>query len=249
MTNDVLRAVGDGVWIARDPVRIVGMPLASSMTVLRLRDDELLVHSPVSLTPERRVAVEALGRVAHLYAPNTFHHRWIGDWAKAFPDARLHAPKALAQERPDLRVHRAHDVEREPAFDGILDEHHIAGFRLEESVLYHRATKALVVADLVHNIGRPPALWTKIYAGMMGFYDRVALSRIIRWTAFSDKRAARRCIDSILEHAIGTVLVGHGDPVEKDARDRLADAYAWMPRATELAAAPERRLLRGTPCG
>ncbi|QRN95428.1 hypothetical protein JRI60_41225 [Archangium violaceum] len=40
----------------------LGMQLTSTMTVIRLGDGSLLLHSPVAMTPERRAAVEALGR-------------------------------------------------------------------------------------------------------------------------------------------------------------------------------------------
>src|SRR5262245_22705758 len=98
------------------------------MTVLRLGDGSLLLHSPIAMTPERRAAVEKLGPVAHLYAPNTYHHLRMGEWAAAFPSARLHAPAALARKRRDLRVHRAHDKAPEPALAGVIDELHIDGF-------------------------------------------------------------------------------------------------------------------------
>src|SRR5690348_4781351 len=123
-----LREVTTGVWVASDPVRVVGTKLSANMTVLRLEGDALLLHSPVAMTPERRAAVGQLGEVAHLYAPNTFHHRWIGEWAAAFPNARVHAPSELAK---DLRIDRAHDQEPEPAFEGIVDEHRFPGFRLQ----------------------------------------------------------------------------------------------------------------------
>jgi hypothetical protein len=226
--------VTDGVWIASTPVRIVGMKLASNMTVLRLSHGELLLHSPVPMTPELRVAVEALGRVAHLYAPNTFHHLWMGEWASAFPDARVHAPSALKKKRPDLRIDRAHDLAREPAFEGVLRELHIDGFRLEETVLSYEPARALVVADLVHQIGRPDDLWTVLYSRAMGFYDRVALSRVLRWTAFSDRKAARKSLDALLDHPFESVLVGHGAPVLGGAREALAAAYAWLPAASSI---------------
>src|SRR3954468_16452764 len=70
-----LVAFADGIWICAAPVRFLGLRLTSTMTVLRLSDGGLLLTSPVAMTPERRLAVEALGRVAHLYAPNLFHHR------------------------------------------------------------------------------------------------------------------------------------------------------------------------------
>jgi hypothetical protein len=218
----------EGVWLASDPVRIVGMPLTSTMTVLRLGDGSLLVYSPVTLTAERRAAVEAVGRVAHLYAPNLFHHRWIGDWAAAFPSARLHGPAGLADKRRDLRIDRIHGAAPEPAFSDLVDELPIAGFRLRETALLYRPARALVVADLVHNVGRPTHPWSAVYTRMMGFHGRVAVSRAIRWTGFDDRRAARRSIDDALAQSFDRLIVGHGTPLLSGGHDALAAAYAWL---------------------
>jgi hypothetical protein len=224
-----LTPFAEGVWLATDPVRFLGLQLTATMTVLRLEDGSLLLHSPVAMTPERRAAVEALGRVAHLYAPNTYHHLAIGGWAAAFPSARVHAPAGLAKKRRDLRIDRVNGAAPEPGFVGVVDELRIGGFRLEESVLVYRPSRTLVVADLVHNIGRPPHWWTKVYTRTMGFYDRVAMSRMIRAAAFSDRAAARRSVDELLARPFDRVVVGHGEPLAAGARDALAEAYAWLP--------------------
>ena len=223
-----LTRLADGVWTATAPMQFIGMPLTSTMSVLRLDDGGLMLHSPIAMTDALRAEVEALGPVAQLYAPNTFHHVSIGQWAAAFPDARLHAPAALAKKRPDLHIDRAHDMTREPAFAGVLDEIHIDGFRLEESALVHRPSRTLIVADLVHNIGTPPDGWTMIYASLMGFYGEVAISRMIRLAAFPDRRAARKSVDAVLEHELDRVIVGHGAPLTTDAREQLRAAYAWL---------------------
>jgi hypothetical protein len=220
--------LAEGVWTATDRIVYLGMRLDAKMTVLRLPGGDLLIHSPVAMTPERRAAVNALGPVAHLYAPNTFHHTWIGAWAAAYPSARLHAPAALAKKRRDLRVARTHGAAPERAFAEAVDELLIGGFRLDESVLVHRPSRTLVVADLVHNVGRPDHGWTAFYARAMGFYDRIALSRMIRWTGFTDRRAARRSIDALMEHPFERLVVGHGEPIVEGARDALAAAYAWL---------------------
>jgi len=216
---------GEGVWLDRDPVRIVGMRLTATMALLRLGDGELLAYSPVSLTPARRAAVEAIGRVAHIYAPSLYHHRWAGQWAAAFPTARVHAPAGLAKK---LRIHRVLGDGDEPAFTGVVDELHIDGFRLDETVLVHRPSRTLVVADLVHNVGRPDGAWTRLYTRAMGFYDRVALSRMIRWAGFSDRAAARRSIDAVLAQPFDRLVVGHGTPLDAGAKEALAAAYAWL---------------------
>lgn len=225
-----LRPFAEGVWLESEPVRFLGLQLSATMTVLRLPDGGLLLYSPIRLTPARRAAVEALGSVRHLYAPNLFHHLRIGDWARAFPSACVHAPAHLAAKRPDLRIDRVHGAVAEPAFAEVVDEHAIAGFRLEESALFYRPSRTLLVADLLHNIGRPPHRWTQMYTSAMGFYDRVALSRVLRWTAFSDRRAARRSVDELLALPFDGLVMGHGEPLGAGARDALAAAYAWLPR-------------------
>lgn len=228
MSDASLTAFAEGVWVESAPVQFLGLRLTSNMVVLRLRDGGLLLYSPVAMTPSRRAAVEALGAVTHLYSPNVFHHLRLGEWAAAFPSARLHAPAGLAKKRPDLRIDRVHGSAPEPAFDGLIDEQRIEGFRLEESALFYRPESTLVVADLVHNIGRPEHSWTALYTKMMGFYGRVALSRMIRWTAFPDREAARRSLEAVLAHSFDRLVVGHGEPLATGGKEALTAAYSWL---------------------
>ena len=229
-TSDALVPLADGVWTIRSPLSFLGLRLTSAMGVFRLAGGDLLVYSPVALTPERRAAIERLGRVAHLYAPNLFHHLWLGEWAAAFPAARVHAPAGLSRKRPGQRIDRLHGVDAapDPAFAGVIDELPIGGFRARETALLHRPTGTLAVADLVCNVGRPAHGWTATYARAMGFHDRVALSRVIRWTGFDDKKAARQSVRALLDRSFDRVIVGHGEPLLVGGHDALAAAYGWL---------------------
>jgi hypothetical protein len=186
------------------------------------------VHSPVELTAGRRAAIEALGPVQHLYAPNAFHHLRLREWEEAYPLARVHGPESLRRKRPDVRVDRVHDSAPEPGFAGTLTELRIEGFRLDECALYYVPGRTLIVADLVHNVGRPEGGWTEFYTKTMGFYDRVALSKALRWTAFSDRKAARASIDALLAFPFERLVVGHGKPIVSGARASLAGAFEWL---------------------
>jgi hypothetical protein len=166
-----------------------------------------------------------------LYAPNLYHHLWLGEWAQAYPNARVHAPAGLEKKRPDLRIDRKHHRTSEPAFDGFIQELGVSGLRLRETALFHRASNTLVVADLVHNVGRPRHAWSRLYTQVMGFYDRVALSRAIRWSGFADRAAARQSLDALLALPFDKLVVGHGAPVTHNAKQALTDAYDWLPRS------------------
>lgn len=247
----MLTPFNDGVWCDTGPVRFLGLHLTATMTVLRLNDAKLLVHSPLPLTAERRAHVTDLGQVTHLYAPNTYHHSWLGEWADAFPEARVHAPEELKTKRPDLRIDRFHDQGGQHGFE-LVDEVPIRGFRLRETVLVHRPGRTAIVTDLVHNIGRPEHGWTRLYAKMMGFYDRVALSRVLRWTAFDDRGAARRSVDALLDHGFDGLIVGHGSPIAGRGREALAAATAWLPEAARPRLTGGRKPSRrfpAKPCG
>ncbi len=224
---NALTEVTTGVWTSTTEVRLLKVfRVPALMTVLRLNGDELLLHSPVPLTPERRAAVDALGIVTHLYAPNSFHHLSLGFWAAEYPKAKVHGPRALTKKRPDLRFDRFHGAP-EPAFDGLLDEVHIDAFRLSETVVFHRASKTLVVADLVHNM-TPTHGPTRLYTTLAGFNGKVALSGTIKRTAFPDHAATRRSLEAVLALDFERIVVGHGEVITETPKEKLARAYDWL---------------------
>ena len=62
----------------------------------------------------------------------------------------------------------------------------------------------------------------------MGFYDRVALSRMIRWSAFPDRAAARRSLETLLALPFDRLIVGHGTPLSTGGKEAVAAAYSWL---------------------
>ena len=53
MTSHGLKQVADGVWLDSVTVKHLGLHLPATMTVLRLGDGSLLLHSPIALTDAR----------------------------------------------------------------------------------------------------------------------------------------------------------------------------------------------------
>ncbi len=235
--RDGLVALADDLLVEQGPVSFLGLHLHATMAALRLPSGEVVVWAPLPWTPARQAAVLALGPIAHLVAPNLMHHLWIGEWAAAFPQARLHAPEGLAAKRPDLPAARRLGGSDAAFGDGLL-ELPVEGFRLHETALFHPTTGTLLTADLVHNVGRPDHAWTALYTRMMGFHDRVALSRVLRWTAFSDRTAARRSVDRILDLPIERAVLGHGAPLLHDCPSALAAAWTFLPGAQARLVAP-----------
>ena len=64
-----MRQLDSDLWITDSPLRFLGVEMGARMTVVRLPDGKLLLHSPIAPTPELVREVEALGPVAFLVRP------------------------------------------------------------------------------------------------------------------------------------------------------------------------------------
>jgi hypothetical protein len=91
-----LRPIDTDLWVVD---HLLALPLGVRMpiraTIVRCAGGGLWVHSPTPLSPELVAAVEALGPVQDLVAPNCMHDISIGAWGKQFPGARLWAAPGL----------------------------------------------------------------------------------------------------------------------------------------------------------
>jgi hypothetical protein len=63
------------------------LPFTTRMTVVRLGNGDLFIHSPIAFEPALADRLQAMGTVRHLVSPNQFHYAHIGEWSRAFPGA------------------------------------------------------------------------------------------------------------------------------------------------------------------
>jgi len=89
-----VRPVDRGVWVLDKYFVIARRRASVRMTILRFGDG-LLFYSPVEMSGEERTAVEALGPVHAIVAPNLYHHLFLRAAIEAWPDARVLVPDGL----------------------------------------------------------------------------------------------------------------------------------------------------------
>ncbi len=76
-----LRPLADGVWtVDARPIRANGLLLPLRMTVFRLANGDLLLHSPTQYGARLHEAIERLGPIRHLVSPSTAHWMFAGSW-------------------------------------------------------------------------------------------------------------------------------------------------------------------------
>lgn len=213
------------IWSLAVDHPFLSLRFGARMTVVRLTDGGLLLHSPVPLTDERREAVAALGPVRFVVAPNLFHHLYAGDWARAFPDARLFVPPGLEKKRKDLPAH-------EPLGGGDPWGDDLVAHRLEgqpplaETTLWHPASRTLITCDVLANLPPTDHLWTRAYSWATGLDRGPGVNTAIR-LAVRDRAAARRSVDALIALDPVRVILSHGNVVESDGAAVLRAGWEW----------------------
>jgi len=223
-----MRALAPDLWVVDRPQRYLGLSVGTRMTVIRLADGSLLLHSPVVLDAELRRALDALGPVRYAVAPNRVHHLYAGDVATAYPGTRLWIGPGLEKKRPDLRYVAILGDEAPAEWRGQVDQTFFAGRPYEnEVVFFHRASRTLVMCDLAFNFGPSAPFSTRIWMSLILSYGRFGPSKLDP-LLIRDRAAARASLERILAWDFDRVIVAHGDVLETGGHALLASGYAWL---------------------
>ena len=218
--------LADGVWTFAPSQPVAGMILPLRMTVIRLVDGSLWLHSPTPLTDADAAEIDALGPVAHIVAPSKLHHMFAGDASRRWPQATLWVAPGLVAKRPDLAPHQLLSSDAPWAAEITVEP--IAGAAaFDEHVFFHRATGTLVVTDLLFNVHTPLNALTPWILRLTGTWDRLAQSRVW-WFAIRDRAAAAQSARRILGWPIQRMVPCHGDVLTEDTHRKVSEALTWM---------------------
>ncbi len=215
------------LWAEAAPQSFFGLHLRTRMTVVRLRDGNVLVHSPIAMTPSLKADVDAIGPVRHIVAPCTTHHLYAGEWKDAYPGALLHGAVGLAKRRKDLAIDLELRGETHPDWQDDLATVFLDGTMLNETVFFHQPSRSLIVSDVIENFETSTHWPTRAYLKLGGIHGKPGLSLPLR-LIFRDKKRARRAIDEVLRWDFDRIVLAHGDIIESGGRDTLKDAYTWL---------------------
>jgi hypothetical protein len=224
----VLTALAPDLYVCPRPQRFFGVPVGTRMTIAALGGGRLFVHSPVALDDALKQAVAALGEPAVVVAPNRYHHLFMGQWMSAYPAARAFAAPGLAEKRRDLAFAGVLGDAPDAAWADALDQLAWQGApTVSEVVFLHRASRTLIVADLVHNLGPEQPSSTKIVFSLLGGYGGMKTTLIDRLVT-RDPARARASLDRVLAWDFDRVTMCHGAPLDAGGKQSLARAFAWL---------------------
>ncbi len=226
-------AIAENLWLMPgDDLRMYGIPFTTRSTIIRLASGGLWIHSPVLRNDKDFEAVDALGPVAYLVAPNKIHSLGVTPWKARYPQAETWLSPGFTQRHPDIKGDATFGVDPPGAWHAEIEFHVFQGSAfLDEVVFLHKPSRSLLVTDLIqkHDPKAQSLFWwvVKKAAGVLG--KDGGTGRDLRAT-FRDRAAARRSRDQIMSWDFDNLIICHGECVRGGAKAAVEQAFSWLGR-------------------
>lgn len=203
------------------------MPFTTRMTVVRLGNGDLFLHSPIAFDQGLAAALQRLGTIRHLVSPNQWHYAHIGEWQRAFPETVAWASPGVRRRararQVDVRFTRDLPHEAPAEWRDEIDQVLIPGGIFREFVFFHRPSRTLIVADTIMNL-EPDKItepWRSVsrWSGMVHPHGQIFFG--MRLPLRFQKERAQAAFRKIRSWEPRRVVLSHGhcfDPAEEVVR-------------------------------
>jgi energy-converting hydrogenase Eha subunit F len=158
----------------------------------------------------------------------------MGDWSRAYPDAKLYASPRLASKRKDLTFYKTLSTDTpEPEWSGQIDQCIFGSGNgwFDEIVFFHRASRTVVFTDMImdfneaifSSISRVTTQWNQMYrhtprgAQLAHIFDRASLRDSLKTVRAWEPEYA------IVAHSPWLCVEG-----KKQVVDLLDSAFDWL---------------------
>jgi hypothetical protein len=219
----------EGLWSVEDSLRLPGgITLPVRTVVVGLPGGGTVLLSPLPRLAQVREALDGLGPVRALVAPNLLHHLGLPAAQALYPQARVFRRPGLDAKRPDVRFTDLLGEAPPALWAGVLEQVEVHGMpRVQEVAFVHRLSRTLLLTDLCFNVHSAPDLFTRVFMRLNGAYGRFGPTRVGR-RFMKDRRAVRASVDRLLALDFERVVMAHGDVVETGGRAGLERAFAFL---------------------
>ncbi|CRG87633.1 Pyrolysin [Talaromyces islandicus] len=223
-------------------------------TLVKLATGNMLVVSPVALTPEVQQTIASQGgNIKYIAAPDLEHHIYLSAWKKAFPDADIIAPEGLHEKRQSNPEHKdthfthiltkanKHDIHISEEFDREFDIEYVDGHGNKEIVFLHKPTKTMIQADLIFNLpakeqysrtneSPTSGIWTKIFSPLISANPPPATwhKRFVWYITANDRKSVGESVARINTWDFDRIIPCHGDVIETGGKAVFQNVFEWF---------------------
>src|SRR4051794_16739466 len=233
--RSALAQAADDVWIVNDTAMLAaGLRLPVRMTIIRLSNGALLLHSPVRYSSSVRTELERIGPIKYLLAPNVAHWMFLSEWQRALPEAITFAVPALARRKQvqaaGIRIDRELSDDNPEEWSEDIEMVLLRAPLFCEAELFVKRSRTLILTDVVQNLDPEGLSYpARAIVRLLGISKPdgkapVYLRLIIRLGGRPVQAAAQR----LISFAPQRVIFAHGEWFDSYATERLRQSLRWL---------------------
>lgn len=224
---------GPLVHMSYPGLSFIKIPFPTRMTVIQLSNGDSWLHSPIAYQAELANAIEAMGPIRHIVSPNKIHYAHVQEWKAAFPDAITWASPGVRERARSqgIAVHFDRDLSQTAPQQWEVDllQTMVPGSYLNKVVFFHKASKTLVVADVIQSFEldriKQPYRFLVWAAGAYHPYGQMPID--LRSTFWPNKRQVCEAVNEVISWKPERIIVSHGRCIESDAEAAIRYAFRW----------------------
>jgi hypothetical protein len=228
-----LKSVAPSIWIVDGGwISFYGIPFPTRMTVIRMLSGDIWVHSPININSELFESVSSLGNIRYLVAPNWIHYAWVPMWQQRFPDAMTYVSPGVVNRAASRGVQLRYEQELRndapAAWAEEIDQRFADSGYHREVVFFHRASRSLILTDLIENFEADKMpWWTRPFLRLGGVCD--PNGGMPRDMAASFKRYSehlRRLVSDMIAWDPKAIILAHGRWYQENGDAELKRAFS-----------------------
>ena len=185
-----LKQIGEDIWIIDGneihmSFKLFKVPFTTRMTIVKLDNNKLWIHSPIAFNKELNDKIKELGDIEHIIAPNKYHYSYVLDWYKHYPDAKVWLAKGVSTKlKIDERENfvSLDNISKTSWSEEILFTPFKGSIAMEEMVFFHKKSSTLILTDLIESIevNKLPLLYKLVFKFGDNKYPKFRTSRDLR---------------------------------------------------------------------
>ncbi|KAE9396446.1 hypothetical protein BT96DRAFT_884733 [Gymnopus androsaceus JB14] len=235
MSETVIREVAKDVWTFSRPFARFGLfPVGGRSTAVKMQNGSVWLLASTTPDTETKAKLEELGPVQYIIGADAVHHMFLSDFKKAYPEAKVIAPKAAIERVEDKTLKFDGVWGSDPAgtkygFEDDVQHCYFSGFKNKDVAFFHPASKTMIQADLLFNLppteqyskssssGRVPLIGS--FGPFSWIHSKFASSM------GEDNEAMKRDVRTVANWDFERIIPCHGDVIESRAQDAWKAAY------------------------
>lgn len=152
---------------------------------------------------------------------------FLTQWTRRYPKAKSYAAPGLVHKRPDVAFDAELGDQPEPDWDREIDQLVFRGsFVMEDAVFFHKASRTLILTDLIENFPESHLHgWKLRVARMAGIIAPNGRTPLDWRLTFLGRRTAKACLAQMLRWQPRNIIVSHGECVFGGGTEFLARSF------------------------